>query len=97
MANIYDAGRGLVRIGPCKWSPNPDIAFWLTQDDDTILKHLSTSPLVEPPHFVQHIKSTIRFLLEHPNPDSLFPGGEPQLYCRSAEGGWERAPEGMQQ
>ncbi|XP_070838540.1 protein N-terminal asparagine amidohydrolase isoform X3 [Chaetodon trifascialis] len=91
MADIYDSSRGLVKIGPCKWSPNLDIAFWLSQNDDTILKYLSTSPMAEPPHFVQHIKSTIQFLLEHPNSDSLFPGGQPQLYHRAETGHWERA------
>ncbi|KAM4603832.1 protein N-terminal asparagine amidohydrolase [Polymixia lowei] len=93
MADIYDSSRGLVKIGPCKWSPNLDIAFWLSQDDDTILKYLSTSPMAEPPHFVQHIKSTIQFLLQHPNSDSLFPGGQPQLYHRTEQGDWERAPQ----
>jgi len=91
MAEIYDSSRGLVKIGPCKWSPNLDIAFWLAQEDDTILKYLSTSPMAEPPHFVQHMKSTIQFLLEHPNSDSLFPGGQPQLYHRTERGDWERA------
>ncbi|XP_074484983.1 protein N-terminal asparagine amidohydrolase [Sebastes fasciatus] len=91
MAEIYDSSRGLVKIGPCKWSPNLDIAFWLSQDDDTILKYLSTSPMAEPPHFVQHMKTTIQFLLEHPNSDSLFPGGQPQLYHRTERGDWERA------
>lgn len=38
MADIYDSSKGLVKIGPCKWSPNLDIAFWLSQSDDTILK-----------------------------------------------------------
>ncbi|KAM8771741.1 protein N-terminal asparagine amidohydrolase [Acanthopagrus schlegelii] len=90
MADIYDSSRGLVKIGPCKWSPNLDIAFWLSQDDDTILKYLSTSPMAEPPHFVQHMKSTIQFLLQHPNSDSLFPGGQPQLYHRAESGDWER-------
>ncbi|XP_070776501.1 protein N-terminal asparagine amidohydrolase isoform X1 [Enoplosus armatus] len=90
MADIYDSSRGLVKIGPCKWSPNLDIAFWLSQNDDTILKYLSTSPLAEPPHFVQHMKSTIQFLLEHPSSDSLFPGGQPQLYRRTEGGDWER-------
>uniref|UniRef100_A0A8C2WRL9 Protein N-terminal asparagine amidohydrolase n=1 Tax=Cyclopterus lumpus TaxID=8103 RepID=A0A8C2WRL9_CYCLU len=91
MADIYDSSRGLVKIGPCKWSPNLDIAFWLSQNDDTILKYLSTSPMAEPPHFVQHMKTTIQFLLEHPNSDSLFPGGQPQLYHRTERGDWERA------
>lgn len=40
MADIYDASRGLVKIGPCKWSPNEDVAFWLSQNDNTILKVL---------------------------------------------------------
>jgi len=38
MADIYDSSRRLVKIGPCKWSPNLDIAFWLSQSDDIILK-----------------------------------------------------------
>ncbi|XP_044047123.1 protein N-terminal asparagine amidohydrolase isoform X2 [Siniperca chuatsi] len=90
MADIYDSSQGLVKVGPCKWSPNLDIAFWLSQNDDTILKYLSTSPMAEPPHFVQHIKSTIQFLLQHPSSDSLFPGGQPQLYRRTEGGDWER-------
>ncbi|XP_058495978.1 protein N-terminal asparagine amidohydrolase-like [Solea solea] len=90
MADIYDSSRGLVKVGPCKWSPNLDIAFWLSQNDDTILRYLSTSPMAEPPHFVQHMKSTIRFLLEHPNPDCLFPGDQPQLYHRTETGDWDR-------
>nr|XP_057945013.1 protein N-terminal asparagine amidohydrolase [Doryrhamphus excisus] len=90
MVDIYDSRRRLVKIGPCKWSPNMDIAFWLSQDDNIILKYLSTSPMAEPPHFVHHIKSTIQYLLEHPDSDSLFPGGQPQLYHRSESGEWER-------
>ncbi|XP_053273634.1 protein N-terminal asparagine amidohydrolase isoform X2 [Pleuronectes platessa] len=91
MAELYDSSRGRVKIGPCEWSSNLDIAFWLSQNDDTILKYLSTSPMAEPPHFVQHMKSTIKFLLEHPDSDSLFPGGQPQLYHRTEAGDWESA------
>ncbi|KAJ8363874.1 hypothetical protein SKAU_G00127050 [Synaphobranchus kaupii] len=90
MADIYDSSKQQVKIGPCKWSPNRDIRFWLTQDDKTILEYLSTSPLAEAPHFVQHIKTTIQFLLDHPNPDSLFPGGQPQLFRRTEQGDWEK-------
>lgn len=90
MTDIYDSSHGLVKIGPCQWSPDLDIAFWLSQSDATILKYLSTSPLAEPPHFVQHMKSTIQFLLSHPDSDSLFPGGQPQLYHRTESGAWER-------
>ncbi|XP_008407169.1 protein N-terminal asparagine amidohydrolase [Poecilia reticulata] len=90
MTDIYDSRHGLVRVGPCQWSPDLEIAFWLSQSDATILKYLSTSPFAEPPHFVQHIKSTIQFLLSHPNSDSLFLGGQPHLYHRTESGNWER-------
>lgn len=90
MTEIYDSSHGLVKIGPCKWSPNLEIAFWLTQNDATILKYLSTSPKAEPPHFVQHMKSTIQYILDHPIPDSLFPEGQPQIYHRTERGEWER-------
>ncbi|XP_066521747.1 protein N-terminal asparagine amidohydrolase [Hoplias malabaricus] len=90
MAEVYDSSKEQIKIGPCRWTPNKDIAFWLSQEDNTILQFLSTSPYAEPPHFVQHIKSTIRFLLDHPNADSHFPGGQPQHFQRTAQGAWER-------
>ncbi|KAI5108811.1 N-terminal asparagine amidase [Silurus meridionalis] len=90
LAEVYDCSKEQLKIGPCRWSPSNDLAFWLDEDDETILQYLSTSPYAEPPHFVQHIKSTIRFLLEHPNTDTLFPGGQPQLFQRSEHGEWER-------
>ncbi|XP_027873260.1 protein N-terminal asparagine amidohydrolase isoform X1 [Xiphophorus couchianus] len=90
MTDIYDSRHGLIKVGPCQWSPDLEIAFWLSQSDATILKYLSTSPFAEPPHFVQHIKSTIQFLLSHPNSDSLFPGGQPHLYHWTESGSWER-------
>ncbi|KAI1896041.1 hypothetical protein AGOR_G00090720 [Albula goreensis] len=93
MVDIYDSGKQQVKVGPCRWSPNRDIAFWLAADDKTILKYLSTSPQAEPPHFVQHIKTTIQFLLDHPSPDSLFPGGRPQLFRRTEQGSWDRVPQ----
>ncbi|CAL8388593.1 unnamed protein product [Arctogadus glacialis] len=92
MVDLYDSSRGLVRIGPCQWSGDLDIAFWMSQSDDTILKFLSTSPTAEPPHFVQHMKSTIAFLLRHPSSDALFPGGRPQRYSRTAQGAWAQCP-----
>ncbi|XP_041134119.1 protein N-terminal asparagine amidohydrolase-like isoform X2 [Polyodon spathula] len=90
MANVYDSSREVVTIGPCNWSPNLDIGFWLAQDDETILQYMSTSPQVEPPHFVAHMKATIQFLLENPNSEAFFPEGAPRLYQRTSEGLWER-------
>uniref|UniRef100_A0A8C2IZY0 Protein N-terminal asparagine amidohydrolase n=1 Tax=Cyprinus carpio TaxID=7962 RepID=A0A8C2IZY0_CYPCA len=91
MVEVYDSSRELVKIEPCRWTPNNDMAFWLSQDDETILQYLSTSPHAEPPHFVHHIKSTIQFLLDHPSADGLFPGSQPQLYRRAEDGRWKRA------
>uniref|UniRef100_A0A673MA88 Uncharacterized protein n=1 Tax=Sinocyclocheilus rhinocerous TaxID=307959 RepID=A0A673MA88_9TELE len=85
MVDVYDSSRELVKIDPCRWTPN--MAFWLSQDDETILQYLSTSPHAEPPHFVHHIKSTIQFLLDHPTADGLFP----HLYRRAEDGRWKRA------
>uniref|UniRef100_A0A4W4FDC9 Protein N-terminal asparagine amidohydrolase n=2 Tax=Electrophorus electricus TaxID=8005 RepID=A0A4W4FDC9_ELEEL len=90
MTEVYDSSKEQVRVSPCRWAPNRDIAFWLAADDDTILQYLSTSPYAEPPHFVNQIKSTIRFLLDHPNADMLFPGGQPLLFHRTEQGEWER-------
>lgn len=90
MVEVYDSARELVKIDPCRWTPNEDMAFWLTQDDETILQYLSTSPYAEPPHFVHHIKSTIQFLLEHPTADALFPDDQPQFYSRMEDGRWKR-------
>lgn len=38
MVEVYDSSRELVKIGPCRWTPNNDMAFWLSQDDETILQ-----------------------------------------------------------
>uniref|UniRef100_A0A8C4SXG8 Protein N-terminal asparagine amidohydrolase n=1 Tax=Erpetoichthys calabaricus TaxID=27687 RepID=A0A8C4SXG8_ERPCA len=91
MVNIYDSPGEQIRIGPYSWLSNKDISVWLEQDDQTILKHMSTSPLVEPPHFVTHMKATIQFLLENPRAETLFPGGQSHVYKRSAHGSWDKA------
>ncbi|XP_076871935.1 protein N-terminal asparagine amidohydrolase [Brachyhypopomus gauderio] len=90
MAEVYDSSKEQVKVCPCRWAPNRDIAFWLAADDDTILQYLSTSPHAEPPHFVDHIKATIQFLLDHPDAGVLFPGGRPQLFHRTEQGEWAR-------
>ncbi|EDK97376.1 N-terminal Asn amidase, isoform CRA_d, partial [Mus musculus] len=81
MISIYDAKTEQLRIGPCSWTPFPQVDFWLQQDDKQILESLSTSPLAEPPHFVEHIRSTLMFLKKFPSPENiLFPGNKALLY-----------------
>nr|XP_034360392.1 protein N-terminal asparagine amidohydrolase isoform X4 [Arvicanthis niloticus] len=61
------------------------------QDDKQILEHLSTSPLAEPPHFVEHIRSTLMFLKKFPSPENiLFPGNKALLYKKNKDGLWEK-------
>ncbi|XP_032248066.1 protein N-terminal asparagine amidohydrolase isoform X1 [Halichoerus grypus] len=91
MISIYDAKTEQLRIGPYSWMPFPHVDFWLQQDDKQILENLSTSPLAEPPHFVEHIRSTLMFLKKHPSPTSaLFPGNKALLYKKNEGGLWEK-------
>ncbi|XP_073503763.1 protein N-terminal asparagine amidohydrolase isoform X2 [Phyllobates terribilis] len=91
MVNIYDAGSEQLNIGPYSWVPFPNIAFWLDQEDKEILDCFSTSPQAEPPHFVQHMKSSLRYLKDNPRPQvSVFPDGKPRSYKKQADGQWER-------
>ncbi|KAB0350545.1 hypothetical protein FD754_015402, partial [Muntiacus muntjak] len=91
MISIYDAKTEQLRIGPYSWTPFPHVDFWLQQEDKQILENLSTSPLAEPPHFVEHIRSTLAFLKKHPSPaDTLFPGNKALLYKKNEDGLWEK-------
>uniref|UniRef100_A0AC11DTX4 RRN3 homolog, RNA polymerase I transcription factor n=1 Tax=Ovis aries TaxID=9940 RepID=A0AC11DTX4_SHEEP len=91
MISIYDAKTEQLRIGPYSWTPFPHVDFWLQQDDKQILENLSTSPLAEPPHFVEHIRSTLMFLKKHPSPaNTLFPGNKALLYKKNKDGLWEK-------
>ncbi|XP_006872059.1 PREDICTED: protein N-terminal asparagine amidohydrolase-like [Chrysochloris asiatica] len=92
MISIYDAKTEQLRIGPYSWTPFPHVDFWLLQDDKQILENLSTSPLAEPPHFVEHIRSTLMFLKKYPSPTSkLFPGNKALLYKKNDNGIWEKS------
>ncbi|OBS74668.1 hypothetical protein A6R68_14790 [Neotoma lepida] len=91
MISIYDAKTEQLRIGPYSWTPFPHVDFWLQQDDKQILENLSTSPLAEPPHFVEHIRSTLMFLKKFPSPENiLFPGNKALLYKKNEDGLWEK-------
>ncbi|XP_045141993.1 protein N-terminal asparagine amidohydrolase [Echinops telfairi] len=92
MISIYDAKTEQLRIGPYSWLPFPHVDFWLQQDDKQILENLSTSPLAEPPHFVEHIRSTLLFLKKYPSPmNALFPEKKALLYKKNGDGLWEKS------
>uniref|UniRef100_A0A8C3WGH5 N-terminal asparagine amidase n=1 Tax=Catagonus wagneri TaxID=51154 RepID=A0A8C3WGH5_9CETA len=95
MISIYNAETEQLRIGPYSWTPFPNVDFWLQQDDKQILENLSTSPLAEPPHFVEHIRSTLMFLKKYPSPNNtLFPGNKPLLYKKNEDGLWKKISSG---
>lgn len=48
----------MLRIGPFNYDPLRGVDLWLAQSDEFILQHLSTSPEVEPPHFVMQVNRT---------------------------------------
>lgn len=75
MLDIYDSQLGMLRIGPFNYDPVRGVDLWLSQSDEFILQHLSTSPEVEPPHFVMQIRATLKYIQ-----DNQFPG-RTQLNC----------------
>ncbi|XP_055507834.1 protein N-terminal asparagine amidohydrolase [Leucoraja erinacea] len=89
MISIYDAKAEQMQIEPYEWIPFPTAEFWLQQPDHRILQYFSTSPVVEPPHFVKHLKNIFQFLTTSPE-EALFPKGESRIYKKTAAGFWER-------
>lgn len=90
MEKIYDAESQQVQIEPFFWYPYRHVDDLLAQSEEVLLECSSTSPLVEPPHFVSHIKKMLVFLRDHPSPAVFFPEGKPRVYKRNSEGLWDR-------
>uniref|UniRef100_A0A0A9WHR3 Protein N-terminal asparagine amidohydrolase n=3 Tax=Lygus hesperus TaxID=30085 RepID=A0A0A9WHR3_LYGHE len=81
--DVYDCGLGLLRIGPFNYHPIRGVDLWLEQPDEFILQHLSTSPEVEPPHFVMQMRATLKYIQEHPFPAvTVFRDNRPHYYRR---------------
>jgi hypothetical protein len=78
--DIYDSQLGMLRIGPFNYDPVRGVDLWLSQSDEFILQHLSTSPEVEPPHFVMQVRATLKYIQ-----DNQFPGEFPANLWNSFE------------
>lgn len=52
---MYDSALGMLRIGPFNYDPLRGADLWLSQTDEFLLQHLSSSPDVEPPHFAPQV------------------------------------------
>ncbi|KAI1301925.1 Protein N-terminal asparagine amidohydrolase [Halotydeus destructor] len=90
MVDIYDTMLSMVEISPFCYKPMRGIELWLEQPDDVIRKHMSTSPLVEPPHFADHVKNALAFIHANPFPElTLFSNNRSHYYRQSDSGLWE--------
>ena len=82
--DIYDPTLGILRIKPFNYDPLRGVDLWLSQSDEYLLRHFSTSPEVEPPHFANQTRATIKFIQEHQCPaKSIFGDNLPRNYKRS--------------
>ncbi|XP_071450805.1 protein N-terminal asparagine amidohydrolase [Hetaerina americana] len=89
--DIYDCSLGLLRIGPFNYEPMRGVDLWLQQTDEFILRTLSTTPDVEPPHFVSQVRDTLRHVQLNPFPAvTIFPDNRPRYYRRDENGLWTR-------
>lgn len=65
--DVYDSNVGMLRIGPFNYDPLRGVDLWLAQSDEVILQHLSTSPDVEPPHYVMEVSIIVNNCKENDN------------------------------
>lgn len=89
--DIYDSQLGMIHVGPFNYDPLRGVDLWLAQPDHVILQHLSTSPQVEPPHFVSQTRATLKYIQDNPFPAiTVFRDNRP-LYFKREEttGAWQ--------
>ncbi|CAH1119371.1 unnamed protein product [Phaedon cochleariae] len=84
--DIYDPATGLLTISPFDYSCPVGADFLEGQDDRFVLENLSTSPEVEPPHFVAQIRATFRYMRDNPA-ERVFQGGKPRCFKRDDRSG----------
>nr|CAB3264466.1 protein N-terminal asparagine amidohydrolase [Phallusia mammillata] len=81
MVNMYRWETNTVVIKPFTYEPFPNAAKWLELPDSIIKEHMSTSPEVEPPDFVAHIRDSLQYILCNPDPlVSIFSERKPLQY-----------------
>ncbi|OQR79134.1 protein N-terminal asparagine amidohydrolase-like [Tropilaelaps mercedesae] len=89
MFDVYDCSLGLMKVGPFSYEPMRGVDLWLQQSDDFILQNLSTSPEVEPPHFVMNVRATFKYIQQHPFPTvTVFPENRAHFFRKDEHGLW---------
>lgn len=89
--DIYDSQNSMLRIGPFNYDPLRGVDLWLEQNDEFILRHLSTSPEVEPPHFAMQVRATLKYIHDNQFPAvTVFRDNRPRYYRRDETTGcWQ--------
>ncbi|ERL92071.1 hypothetical protein D910_09393 [Dendroctonus ponderosae] len=86
--DIYDCSLGLLQIAPFNYEPLRGVDLWLEQTDDFILQQLSTSPEVQPPHFVMQIRAALKYIQDNQFPAiTVFRDNRPHYFRRDEHTG----------
>ena len=68
---------------------NENLEYYMELPDETFLQFMSTSPKVEPPHFVENQKKIFRTAIENPNLyKDIFPGHSDRIWTFHKDRGW---------
>ena len=92
MVSIYDTESQMVQIGPFEFRVFRGANDILGFDDRQILQILSTSPHCEPDDFVSNTRKAIKFLIDHPFPETIFKKWEKLSFKMDELGNWIQQP-----
>lgn len=93
---MYHSKDGLMKIKAFNYRFPHQVTEWLRMSDDFILSNFSTSPAVEPEHFVKEMRQVFQFVAQNPFPmhsvfktNSIFNNRNQSLkFALSDEGEW---------
>lgn len=92
LLDTYDTQSDQFVIAPCTWTFHQvRVAMMLQNLSDTeILLTCSTSPSAENADFVENERRKWEYLIQHPDWRDTFPGKQPRVFKRRADGTWTR-------
>ena len=91
MTNLYDHLNKSITILPFDNDTFHDWDYYSRQPNDWILRHWSTSPSAEPPHFCDQMRKLFTLLATHSKPkETLFCNSQPTVYVLERNGDWKK-------
>ena len=86
----YNPKTGELLIPAFSFNPHiENLMYYLNLPDETFLEYMSTSPKVEPPHFVENQKKIFRTAIHHPDlHKDIFPDGCHRVWTFNKGKGW---------